>query len=145
MTDLPTFDLLAALALALTWGGMTFFSAVMAPLVFAKLPLHTAGPFIRDVFPWYYLAMGTTTLLALFLMVPGIGVGRGWPAALCALALAGFVIARQVLMPRINAARDAELAGDPRAGARFKRLHGLSVAINGVQWIAILAAFWLLW
>ena len=31
-------ELLAILALALTWGGMTFFYAVMAPLVFTKLP-----------------------------------------------------------------------------------------------------------
>ena len=45
--------LLAGLALALTWGGMTFFSAVMAPLVFTKLPLETAGAFIREVFPWH--------------------------------------------------------------------------------------------
>jgi len=42
----------------LTWGGMTFFSTVMAPFVFTKLPLETAGPFIRAVFSWYYLAIG---------------------------------------------------------------------------------------
>jgi hypothetical protein len=30
-------ELVAVLALALTWGGMTFFSVVMAPLVFTKL------------------------------------------------------------------------------------------------------------
>ncbi len=39
--------LIAVLALALTFGGMTFFSAVITPLVFSKLPLKIAGPFIR--------------------------------------------------------------------------------------------------
>jgi hypothetical protein len=144
MTLLPTLTLLAGLALALTWGGMTFFSAVMAPLVFTKLPLETAGGFIREVFPWYYLAMGLTTLLAVLLLLPGIGAGVGWPAALSVFVLIGFVVARQVLMPRINQARDAELAGESGAGQRFKRLHGLSVLINGAQWLAILAALWML-
>ena len=50
--------LVAALALALTFGGMTFFSAVFTPLVFAKLSMKIAGPFIRQVFPWYYLTIG---------------------------------------------------------------------------------------
>ncbi|MGB5735526.1 MAG: DUF4149 domain-containing protein [Thiohalocapsa sp.] len=144
MNLLPTLTLLAGLALALTWGGMTFFSAVMAPLVFTKLPFETAGAFIREVFPWYYLAMGLTTLLAVLLLLPGVGAGVGWPAALSAFALAGFVMARQVLMPRINQARDAELAGDADAGKRFKRLHGISVWINGAQWLAVFAALWML-
>ena len=100
VNDEPAPDpaVLAGLALALTWGGMTFFSAVMAPLVFTKLPFETAGAFIREVFPWYYLAMGLTTLLAVLLLLPGVGAGVGWPAALSAFALAGFVMA-QVLMP----------------------------------------------
>jgi len=59
------------------------------------------------------------------------------------MTLAGFVLARQVLMPMINRARDAEVAGDAGAGSRFQRLHRLSVAFNGVQWLAILAALWM--
>ena len=144
MNLLPTLTLLAGLALALTWGGMTFFSAVMAPLVFTKLPLDTAGAFIREVFPWYYLAMGLTTLLAVLLLFPGLGAGAGWPAVLSALVLIGFVVARQILMPKINDARDAEMAGDTDAGHRFKRLHGLSVVINAAQWLAVFAALWML-
>ena len=144
MTLLPTVTVLAGLALALTWGGMTFFSAVMAPLVFTKLPFETAASFIREVFPWYYLAMGMTTLLAVLLLLPAIGAGVGWPAGLSAFVLIGFVTARQLLMPRINAARDAELAGDADAGQRFKRLHRLSVLINGAQWLAVFAALWML-
>ena len=143
MSHLFNLELLAGLALALTWGGMTFFSAVMAPLVFTKLPFETAGAFIREVFPWYYLTMGATTLVALLMLLPGSVESVPWPAALCALTLIGFVLARQVLMPMINRARDAEVAGDAGAGSRFQRLHRLSVAINGAQWLAILAALWM--
>ena len=144
MNQIISLDLVAGLALALTFGGMTFFSAVMAPLVFAKLPFETAGAFIREVFPWYYLTMGASTLIALLTLLPMGGRGLAWPAALTGMTLAGFVVARQVLMPMINLARDAQAGGDAAAGERFKRLHGLSVLINGVQWLAVLTALWLL-
>ena len=87
--------------------------------------------------------MGATTLVALLMLLPGSAEGARWPAALCALTLLGFVLARQLLMPRINRARDAEAAGDAGAFRRFQSLHRLSVAINGVQWLAILAALWM--
>ena len=45
---------------------------------------------------------------------------------------------RQSLVPRINALRDAELGGDDAAGARFARLHRLSVVINMIQLAALL-------
>ena len=58
-------------------------------------------------------------------------------AALGFIAL-GAVVARQVLMPRINGHRDRMLRGDAEAEAGFNRLHRLSVWINAVQ---LLAAF----
>lgn len=130
--------LVAALALALTFGGMTFFSAVVTPLVFAKLPMKIAGPFIRQVFPWYYLSMGATILIALTALILGAGRSATWGVALVTLVLAGFAFARQVLMPLINQARDAEMAGKFGAARRFRRLHLVSVVINGLQWLAVL-------
>jgi len=50
-----------------------------------------------------------------------------------------------VLMPQINRARDGEAAGDRGAALRFQRLHRLSVVINGLQWLALLSALWILW
>lgn len=140
MTALTLSYLIAGLALAVTFGGMTFFSAVMAPLVFTKLPLPTAGSFIREVFPWYYLTMGATTLIALVAMVLGVVGLASWEASLTALVLLGFIYARQILMPQINRARDAELSGTAGAARRFTRLHRISVVINGLQWLAILTA-----
>lgn len=139
MEPLPVSHVITGLALALTFGGMTFFSAVIAPLVFTKLPAATAGAFIRQLFPWYYLSMGITTLVALVALASGAGGIASWEAGLSALVLLGFIYTRQSLMPTINRARDAELAGDDEAGVRFSRLHRLSVLINGLQWFAVLA------
>jgi hypothetical protein len=130
-------EIIAGLALALTFGGMSFFSAVMAPLVFTQLPFDTAAGFIRRVFPWYYLVMGLCALVALGgLWLSG---APAWASALTALVVLGFAFARQVLMPRINAARDGELAGEAGAARRFQTLHRVSVVINAAQWIAVLA------
>ncbi|MGF1612591.1 MAG: DUF4149 domain-containing protein [Gammaproteobacteria bacterium] len=137
---LPISQIIAGLSLALTFGGMTFFSVVMAPLVFTKLPPKIAGGFIRQVFPWYYLAMGTASLVALIGLLVNTGLRGNWETLLTALVLAGFVFARQMLLPLINRARDAELAGETGAHHRFTRLHGISVLINAVQWLAVLTA-----
>jgi len=138
--NLPISHVISGLSLSLTFGGMTFFSAVMAPLVFTKLPFETAGAFIRQVFPWYYATMGAPTLVALSALLFGASHTTNWEGLLVGLVLLGFVLARQVLMPQINRARDEEMAGVPGADRRFKRLHNTSVVINGVQWVAILAA-----
>ena len=138
MEQYPISQLVAGLALALTFGGMTFFSAVMAPLVFSKLPLKIAGPFIRQVFPWYYLTMGATILIALTALILGAGGSATWEVALATFVLAGFAFAREVLMPLINGARGAEMDGRFGAARRFRRLHLMSVVINALQWLAVL-------
>ena len=52
MENFPASHVITGLSLALTFGGMTFFSAILAPLVFTRLRLETADTFIRQVFPW---------------------------------------------------------------------------------------------
>lgn len=126
-------DLAAGLTLAAAFGGMTFFSAVMAPLIFVKLPGETAGRFIREVFPWYYMTMGGVTALSALLLALG-GPARLNAAMLACLVTLGFWFARQDLMPRINHARDHKQPD------RFKWLHRLSVWVNGAQWLLLAAA-----
>lgn len=129
-------DTLALIAVAGLWGGMAFFAAVYAPLVFIKLDATTAGVFIRAFFPVYYLAMGTASLAAAVLLAVGTTHGALDVAVMvCICAL--FWVARQALMPRINRARDRR-ESDPAARARFERLHRLSVAINALQLLAVL-------
>ena len=124
------------LALGLVLGGMGVFSFMVAPLAFRLLPEAMAGKFVRGLFPWSYLFLFVTSFLAV------IGcVGHGPVASkLMTLVLLLAVFARQWLMPRINALRDRQLAGDAGAGKWFGRAHGLSVAINFVQFALTLAA-----
>jgi len=130
-------DIVAVLSVGALWGGMAFFAAIYAPLVFIKLDAAVAGQFIRQVFPVYYLAMGVTSAVA----VAAIGTGSthgGTDTAAMALVCAGFWFARHGLMPRINRSRDASRSGDAVAERRFQRLHRVSVLINGIQLIAVL-------
>ncbi len=116
----------ALFATALLLGGMVMFAAVVAPTVFRVLEPASAGRFLRRLFPVYYVYCAALAGAAAFAFVP-----LAWEAAIVMGVVAvGFVFARQALMPRINAYRDAELAGDASAKVPFARLHGLSVAIN---------------
>ncbi|MDZ3836698.1 MAG: DUF4149 domain-containing protein [Rhodospirillales bacterium] len=122
---------------AAVFGGMVFFAFVYAPLVFTKLPAATAGGFIRAVFPVYYKAMGGASLAAGALLLP-----QGEAFVMIATGALFFAV-MLLLMPRINAARDASLAADaertaPAAAKTFSRLHRLSVVINFVQMLAVL-------
>ncbi|MEL6678748.1 MAG: DUF4149 domain-containing protein [Pseudomonadota bacterium] len=125
-------DTVTLFALAVLFGGMVGFSFLFSPLVFIKLPIETAGPFIRQVFPSYFAA-----ILALFALIAVLAAN--WIAGLMAVLAA---LNLWVLMPRINALRDRQLAGDAAAKAQFDLLHRGSVVINFVQ---IAAAAWLLY
>ena len=128
-------ETLALCVVAATLGAMLFFAVGVAPTVFQALPIEEAGLFLRKLFPRYYLAL-----------IVGSGVSGGlWissaplAAAVCWLIALSTLWIRQSLVPRINKLRDAELAGDAAAGARFARLHRVSVIINMVQLLALVA------
>jgi uncharacterized membrane protein len=124
-------------------GAMTFFSFVMAPLIFIKLPLETASRFIRSVFPIYYLSLGIISSLASLILV--LTKGYTAPVILLLIVAMLFFVARQFLMPRINLYRDKELDGIVEAGRTFKILHKLSELINYLQLLSVLISFvWLL-
>ncbi|MEM8823886.1 MAG: DUF4149 domain-containing protein [Pseudomonadota bacterium] len=126
---------LTLLLAALLFGGMTFFSFGFAPVLFAQLPEAQVRPLLRGTFPYYYLAVialsGVTALAAAFVSTPAaIIIG-----SICVTTL----YARQILMPRINAASDA---GDKRA---FGLRHGASVVLQLIQiglaaWALVLLA-----
>jgi hypothetical protein len=128
--------LIAIVATAAGFGGMLFFAAVVAPLVFAKLPAPTAGAFIRQLFPVYYLVMAGLTALA---ALAATGVSSADALVLTAVS-AGFVYARVGLLPRIDQARERATAGDASAALRFRRLHRAGTVLNGLQLIAVASA-----
>lgn len=137
MTILAT---LALFATALLFGGMAFFAALIAPMIFRSLPADMASRFIRGVFPPYYLWVLATSAAACVALFPLSKPDAGMMAAIAGLAF----WLRQVLMPRINLLSDAAKAGDADAGRAFDRAHKLSVAANLLQMIVagvVLAGF----
>ena len=128
-------DIVGLLAVAILFGSMAFFSAVVAPLTFIKLDPENAGRFIRALFPWYYAVVAGLSLLA--------AAALAWPrpvdAAVASIIALGALVSRQILMPRINRHRDRMLAGETIAEQPFARLHRLSVWINTAQLIAAFA------
>jgi hypothetical protein len=124
--------LIALFALALLLGGMVFFAVVVTPLVFSRLPAETAGRFIRQLFPPYYLWVLGCAAAASVALFPLAKPAAGIMAAVAGLAL----WLRQVLMPRINAASDTVQGGEPSAKRAFARLHRLSVLANLLQILA---------
>ena len=100
-------------------GIIIFQSVIVAPLVFSQLKDGSAGPFLRALFPRFFLAL---TLLAALIVVNSIVVQQPASAVLSATAVLAGVIA-YLLIPATNRARDQ---GRSRA---FKKLHLASVLL----------------
>ncbi len=128
--------LAAILASAATFGGMLFFAAVVAPLVFAKLPTPTATQFIRQVFPVYYVVMAGATALA---AACATAIAPA-DALVLAMVSVGFLFARVVMLPRLDTVRERARAGDKTAERQFRHGHRASTVLNFVQLIAVTAA-----
>ncbi|MGI9387034.1 MAG: DUF4149 domain-containing protein [Methyloligellaceae bacterium] len=124
-----TLHVLALLLVAVQFGGILLFAAMVTPLVFRHLPAETAALFLRGVFPVYYRVMGILALVAALPLVPGQSY-MGEISALVAVAL-GYVVLNTILRPAAEKARD-----ENRRGA-FRRLHRLSVAVHLVQFAVI--------
>jgi len=127
-----TGNILSILGLAALVGGMLFFGAIMAPLVFTRLPPDIAGPFIRATFPRYYAYIIVTAAIS-----AGGCLLRGQRvSAIALLALLALTVWLWAwLIPHLNALRDA---GNMAA---FDRGHRLSVWLNGAE---LITALWLL-
>ncbi len=121
--------ILSLLGLGLLAGGMLFFGAVMAPLVFTRLPLDVAGPFIRTAFPFYYAYILATSGLALV----GFLLRRlAFSALVPGGTFAATIWAWFWLIPRLDAYR---AAGNMAA---FNHGHTLSVWVDGIELLAVL-------
>lgn len=111
---------LSLLVTALLFGGMVLYSFGFAAFVFNALPPETAGPLIRRAFPHFYLFVLASSAIAAAIAFVFDPISSSILTAIAATT----ILARQVLMPAINAATDAG------AKTRFKVLHSLSVLIT---------------
>lgn len=105
---------------ALLFGGTILYAFGFAAFVFTNLPAETAGPLIRKAFPHFYLFVLATSVLAAALTA----FSDAFSAAILSGIALTTLIARQVIMPAVNAATDAG------ASSRFKVLHTVSVVIT---------------
>jgi hypothetical protein len=132
--------LLSAIALyatAILLGAMLFFSFAMTPVIFAKLEPEQAARTVRALFPVYYLVIILCGAVAALTLALG---AHPVPAALLAVVAGFAVLVRQFVIPRLDALRAAKTAGEDAATRQFKRLHGLSMAINLAQMLAVAVA-----
>lgn len=126
--------MLQALLLTATgmWlGAMVFFAAVVAPTVFGTLEPIEAGQMIRRVFPKYYLFGFICLAVALVVSL----VSPNWVSFAVAILLGITWYARQILMPKVNVARDTMLEKNEEHSPEFDRLHKLSVQLNAVEMV----------
>lgn len=123
--------ILLLLGLGLLAGGMLFFGAVMAPLVFTRLPLPVAGVFIREAFPWYFGYCALSAMLA----VVGGALSRS-RLTLVPLAVLGIsAVSAWGLLPLMDALKATH---DMRG---FAFWHEVSAWTNGAELLAVLLAF----
>jgi hypothetical protein len=126
------------LSLVCWLGGMVFFSALVAPVVFKVLPIAEAGKLQAVLFPRYYLLgyiCGVIGLIGAIYLCATRTPRVWWALAAVALliALGLTVYAGAVVRPRVDAIRTVseEANPDPARRAEFDRLHHLSVLLNG--------------
>ena len=111
---------LAILLAGASLGIIVFQSAVLAPLVFSQLKDGSSGPFLRALFPRFFLILAGLNLATALSSYFG-DFSRGAILGCIALALASVAYA---LIPGTNRARD-----EGRTAA-FKRLHLASVLLT---------------
>jgi len=116
------------LGLSALAGGMLFFGAIMAPLVFLQLPPDVAGPFIRTAFPWYYgYCAASAAVVAL-----GFLMRKEW---ISVLVMAGVIAVTGWLWRDLLPALDVMRSAHDAAG--FARGHQLAVGVNAAVLLAV--------
>ena len=119
----------------LSLGIMLFFSFVIAPTVHKFLPKTESGPYIRKIFPIYYILNGFLGLSSL-LAIAYLGVFNAiFYANLVILVI--FILSYFYLMPSINKIKF-------KNSSKFKILHGGSVILNIIQIFLLITITFLL-
>ena len=125
---------------AVTLGAMAFFGLGVAPVVHKVLDKDRAGTVTRALFPVYYLVLAIASVLA---AVPAFLINVTAGIVLAVIA-GGFVFARQVMMPRINALGEEVRRGSTVAKGAYDMMHAWSIRMNMLQLFVLLVVFWFL-
>ncbi len=131
--DWLTLHVAALVPVAVLFGGMTFFMAFFAPMIFRNLTREAAADFMRALFPKYFSVMGIVALMPLLVLLP-IHAYRPEGLAMMVVAILFFAM-RGLLLPALEKQRKA---GRDRAAAM---LHRASVFIHMAQWAVVAVVF----
>jgi hypothetical protein len=114
----------------LSLGIMLFFSFVIAPTVHKFLPTAQSGPYIRRLFPIYYIINAALALGSL-IAIASLGVFNAiFYANVIIFVL--FALCYFYLMPTINKQK-------VKNNRKFKILHSGSIVINLIQIILLIS------
>ena len=129
MFDWFTLHVAALVVTAAVFGGMLFFAALFAPMVFRTLPRESAAGLMRRLFPVYFAVMAAVSALPALLLLPG---GTYGVEIAIMLAVAGaFVLGSRVFAPSLERSRGA---GNE---SRSAWLHRISVLVHLAQFAAV--------
>lgn len=131
-------EVLALLVVALALGGAAGFSFVIAPTLLKSLPRATAGEALSALFPVYYLALAMTAIAGMACL-SALAPARDLEVALLAAVALANIVQRRTLLPRMEEAR-ARAPERPKSDPSFRRLHGVSIALNLAAIALLLAA-----
>ena len=114
----------------LSVGVILFQTTIIAPTVFGGLGPDRAGPFLRKVFPKFFIFLATVGMLNAIMAVISNMNGQAY------IGVATFALASlaYLLIPMTNRSRDEN---NERA---FKRLHNASVAMTVIMLLINLAS-----
>ena len=113
----------------LSLGIMLFFSFVIAPTVHKFLPTAQSGPYIRRLFPIYYIINAALTLGSLIAIASLEVFNIIFYANTIILVL--FALCYFYLMPAINKQK-------VKTNRTFKILHGSSMVVNFIQIVLLI-------
>lgn len=136
MSTLPI-NIIAELCLGLTLGGMIFFASIIAPTAFKVLSKKHASQFLENIFPRYYVYFIILTGLASAIL----SFTDKTAAMVMMIICGGFYLARQFLLPRINAAKKALDKGVDGAVSKFSMYHRMAVGMNLLFMLATFMVF----
>jgi ABC-type transport system involved in multi-copper enzyme maturation permease subunit len=106
----------ALLVTSLLFGGMTLYSFAFAAFLFSSLPADTASALIRKAFPHFYIFVLVTSAIAAVTSFSSDPIS----AVILVSISVTTILARQVLMPMINAATDATETTVQRTARRVR-------------------------
>ena len=132
-------------SISLWVGALFFFTVIGAPMAFKVLPKEEAGKYTGAVFPKYFgigYIFGLTALLSFYLLTKSSLTAVGWLNLFLLLLMNLFnFVNGLVIVPKASLLKaEYYRKGDKSYYDSFLKLHGISMALNGLTLVLGLMA-----